>query len=154
MEGKNGIPKLLAKFRINGISVFFQGSIASASATIVGHYPWFFVFNYLTLSLPESDDFTMKLCRSAVIGFCSSAVSDTCSNSIRVLKVYKQSSADAISYPLAFQRIVKEDGIIGLMGRGLQTKIIANGIQGIMFSVLYKLIDERMFPKKEVDEEV
>ena len=40
------------------------------------------------------------------------------------------------------------------MGRGLQTKIIANGIQGIMFSVLYKLIDERMFPKKEVDEEV
>jgi Mitochondrial carrier protein len=152
--GKNGLPILLAKFRTNGISVFFQGSIAAAAATIVGHYPWFFVFNYLTDALPKSNDFTSKLCRSAVIGFCSSAVSDTCSNSIRVVKVYKQSSTDAISYPKALKRILKEDGIIGVFGRGLKTKIIANGMQGIMFSVLYKLIDERLFPREETDKEV
>ena len=154
MGGKNGLPILLAKFRANGISVFFQGSIAAAAATIVGHYPWFFVFNYLTDTLPKSNDFTMKLCRSAVIGFCSSAVSDTCSNSIRVVKVYKQSSTDAISYPKALKRILKEDGIIGVFGRGLKTKIIANGMQGIMFSVLYKLIDERLFPREESDKQV
>ena len=148
------MPILLAKFRANGISVFFQGSMAAAAATIVGHYPWFFVFNYLTDTLPKSNDFKLKLCRSAVIGFCSSAVSDTCSNSIRVVKVYKQSSTDAISYPKALKRILKEDGIIGVFGRGLKTKIIANGMQGIMFSVLYKLIDERLFPREETDKEV
>jgi hypothetical protein len=46
-------------------------------------------------------------------------------------------------------RVIKEDGIAGLMGRGLQTKIIANGMQGLMFSVLWKLIDERMFKKDD-----
>jgi hypothetical protein len=37
----------------------------------------------------------------------------------------------------------------GLFGRGLQTKIIANGMQGLMFSVLWKLIDEKFFKKED-----
>ena len=88
-----------------------------------------------------------KLGRSALIGFCASAVSDTCSNSIRVVKVYKQANSEAISYPEAVRRVIKEDGLAGLFGRGLSTKIIANGLQGLMFSVLWKLIDEQLFPK-------
>ena len=32
----------------------------------------------------------MFLLRNALIGFCSSAISDTCSNSIRVIKTTKQ----------------------------------------------------------------
>ena len=151
MEGKDGLPKLFAKFRTNGISAFFQGSLAAAAATFVGHYPWFFVYNYLSEALPRTDDFAMKLGRSAVIGFCASAVSDTCSNSIRVIKVYKQANTEAISYRTALTRVLKEDGVMGLMGRGLQTKIIANGMQGLMFSVLWKLIDEQMFPKTDKD---
>ena len=43
--------------------------------------------------------------------------------------------------------MVKEDGVAGLLGRGLQTKIVANGLQGLMFSVLWKLIDEKFFKK-------
>jgi hypothetical protein len=39
--------------------------------------------------------------------------------------------------------------LLGLFGRGLQTKIIANGMQGLMFSVLWKLIDEKMFKKED-----
>merc|ERR1711991_667263 len=70
-----------------GPSVFYQGALAAASATFVGHYPWFFTYNYLSETLPKTDDPLGKLGRSAVIGFCSSAVSDTCSNSIRVVKV-------------------------------------------------------------------
>ena len=49
------------KFRANGISTFFQGSLASATATFVGHYPWFFVYNYMSEHLPKTDDFAMKL---------------------------------------------------------------------------------------------
>ena len=141
--------KLFTKFRVNGISAFFQGSLAAAAATFVGHYPWFFVYNYLSDALPRTDDFAMKLGRSAVIGFCSSAVSDTCSNSIRVIKVYKQANTEAISYPEALKRVIKEDGIGVLLGRGLQTKIISNGIQGLMFSVLWKYIDEALFKKDD-----
>ena len=59
-----------------------------------------------------------KLGRRALIGFCSSAVSDTCSNSIRVLKVYKQSHPDQLTYVQCLQNAVKESGVSGLMFRG------------------------------------
>lgn len=139
----------MQKFRANGLPTFFQGALASAAATFVGHYPWFFVYNYLNSVLPKYDETLKKLGRSAVIGFCASAVSDTVSNSIRVIKVYKQSNTEAISYPTALKRVIAEDGVLGLMGRGLKTKIIANGLQGLMFSVLWKVIDDKFFKKDD-----
>ena len=151
VEGKDGIKKLMAKFRSAGPSTFYQGALASATATFVGHYPWFFVYNYLNAALPKYEETEKKLARQALIGFCSSAVSDTCSNSIRVIKVYKQANTEAITYPEALRRVLKEDGVMGLMGRGLKTKIMANGMQGLMFSVLWKLIDEKLFKKDAVE---
>ncbi len=56
------------------------------------------------------DEQLKKLGRSAFMGFMSSAISDTCSNSIRVLKVYKQASTEALSYGECLQRVLKEDG--------------------------------------------
>lgn len=149
VEGKDGLKKLMSKFRATGPSTFFQGALAASAATFVGHYPWFFVYNYLNAVLPRYEDTLPKLGRSAFIGFVSSAVSDTCSNSIRVIKVYKQANTEHISYPEALKRVVKEDGWGGLFGRGLQTKIIANGMQGLMFSVLWKLIDDKLFKKED-----
>lgn len=143
VEGKDGMKKLLAKFKVQGPPAFFQGALASAAATFVGHYPWFAVYNYLSATLPRYDDTLSKLGRSAVIGFMASMVSDCCSNSIRVIKVYKQANTEAITYPEALKRVLKEDGVAGLFGRGLQTKIISNGMQGLMFSVLWKLIDDK-----------
>jgi hypothetical protein len=149
VEGKDGVKKLMTKFRTVGPSTFFQGAIASAVATFVGHYPWFFVYNYLNAVLPKYDETIKKLGRNALIGFCASVTSDTISNSIRVVKVYKQSNAEKISYPVAVKRVIEEDGLIGLFGRGLKTKIIANGLQGLMFSVLWKVIDEKLFKKPD-----
>lgn len=151
VNGKDGLSQLLTKFKSSGPSVFYHGSIASAMATFVGHYPWFFTYNYLSehLPRPNKDDTVGKLGRSAVIGFCSSAISDTCSNSIRVVKVYKQASTVAISYPEVIKKVIQEDGVMGLFGRGLSTKIVSNGVQGLMFSVLWKLIDETFFDKKK-----
>lgn len=40
--------------------------------------------------------------------------------------------------------MIKQDGLVGLFGRGLRTKIMANGMQGIMFSVLWKAIEEKI----------
>lgn len=37
------------------------------------------------------------------------------------------------------QTVIAKDGVIGLFGRGLGTKLITNGIQGILFSVLWRL---------------
>mmetsp|Transcript_5404 Transcript_5404/g.11469 ORF Transcript_5404/g.11469 Transcript_5404/m.11469 type:complete len:92 (+) Transcript_5404:177-452(+) len=89
-----------------------------------------------------------ELGRRAIMGFCASAVSDTCSNSIRVLKVYKQSHPEQLTYPQVFRRVLAESGVTGLMFRGLETKILANGLQGILFSILWKQFEEVLFPKK------
>ena len=137
--------KLMEKLRINGPEVLFYGSVASAVATFVGHYPWFLTYNFLTAHFPGTTDPSLKLCRSALIGFLSSAVSDLCSNSLRVVKVYRQTSTEKLTYVDAVRNIIKEDGYTGLFGRGLKTKILANGLQGVMFSVFWKMIDENFF---------
>lgn len=148
MQVTGKFSNVVDKVKVSGIPALYQGSLAAASATFVGHYPWFFTYNLLSEKIPKQDDPLKELGRRAVLGFCSSAVSDTCSNSIRVVKVYKQSSEVELSYPQVVRNVIKESGIQGLMFRGLETKILANGLQGILFSVMWKHFEEVLFPKK------
>lgn len=90
-----------------------------------------------------------KFARNAVIGFTSSVVSDSISNSLRVIKTYRQTHPEKVSYTRAINEVIAKDGLIGLFGRGLKTRILANGLQGIMFSVLWKLIEEKISPIKK-----
>jgi hypothetical protein len=142
VEGASGLTLLGQKIRTSGVFVLWNGSIGAMSATFVGHYPWFFTYNYLNENLPTYDrkkELPKYLARNAVVGFCSSAVSDTVSNSVRVLKTTVQTSTTAISYGEAFRMVIEKDGISGLLFRGLVTKIISNGCQGILFSVLWRM---------------
>jgi len=56
-----------------------------------------------------------------------------------VVKTYRQVNETRIGYLDAARAVVVTDGIRGLLGRGLKTRIIANGAQGLMFSVLWKM---------------
>jgi len=47
------------------------------------------------------------------------------------------------------KNIIQESGIHGLFFRGLETKILANGLQGILFSILWKHFEEAMFGDKK-----
>lgn len=149
MQVTGKFSNVVSKVKASGPSVLYHGSLASASATFVGHYPWFFTYNYLSEKIPKQDTQLAELGRRALLGFCSSAVSDTCSNSIRVVKVYKQSSTEAITYPQVVKNVIKESGVTGLLFRGLETKILANGLQGILFSVLWKHFEEALFGAKK-----
>jgi hypothetical protein len=151
VEGKNGIPALANKIKLGGPGVLFHGALAASTATFVGHYPWFFVYNNLNSMLPQYDDLPKRLSRSAFIGFCSSFVSDCCSNSIRVLKTAKQTSTVPVTYQEIVKTIVAKDGVVGLFGRGLQTKLVTNGIQGILFSVLWRLGQDYYNNKEAAD---
>lgn len=148
MQVTGKFSNVVTKVKTGGIPVLYHGSLAAASATFVGHYPWFFTYNFLSEKIPEQDTTLKKLGRRAILGFCASAVSDTCSNSIRVVKVYKQSSETVITYPEAVRSVISESGVSGLFFRGLETKILSNGMQGILFSILWKQFEEILFPKK------
>ena len=145
MQVTGSIKPVFAKVKASGPTVLYHGSLAAASATFVGHYPWFLTYNFLSEKLPKQDTQMGELGRRALMGFCSSAVSDTCSNSIRVVKVYKQSATNVISYPAAIREVLAKGGITDLMFRGLETKILANGMQGILFSILWKKFEELLF---------
>eukprot|EP00730_Choanoeca_flexa_P019343 TRINITY_DN9442_c0_g1_i1.p1 TRINITY_DN9442_c0_g1~~TRINITY_DN9442_c0_g1_i1.p1 ORF type:complete len:299 (+),score=56.50 TRINITY_DN9442_c0_g1_i1:66-962(+) len=145
VEGKDGLAKLVKKVRLGGPSTLYHGALAAMSATFAGHYPWFATYNVLQETIPHYEGTFAKFGRNAGIGFCASVVSDTVSNSIRVTKVAKQASPEAITYSTAVKQVIAKDGITGLMFRGLQTRILANGLQGMMFSVVWKALQEKYF---------
>ena len=144
VEGTNALPLLKNKFKLGGPSVFYHGALGAFGATYMGYFPWYGTFNYLNERLPEYRDNEIKrLSRNAGIGFTASLVSDTISNSIRVIKTSKQSYQVPISYFDITKKIIREDGMTSLFGRGLRTRLLSNGLQGMMFSVLWKLFMDK-----------
>ena len=101
-------------------------------------YQWFGTYNFLEGSLPLPHSTFQTLGRRAFIGFVASVVSDTTSNSLRVVKTYRQVNETRIGYTAAARAVIAVDGLKGLFGRGLKTRILANGLQGLMFYVLWR----------------
>ncbi|KAJ2913426.1 hypothetical protein MD484_g6988, partial [Candolleomyces efflorescens] len=137
-QGRAGVQILKDRVRKYGVQTLWYGAVATAAATFVGHYPWFSTYNYLDEVLPAPSTTLEKLGRRAFIGFAASFVSDTISNSLRVVKTYRQVNDKKIGYTAAARAVVRTDGWSGLFGRGLKTRILANGLQGLTFSVLWK----------------
>merc|ERR1711998_309560 len=125
--------------------VLYQGAIANAVASFVGSYPWYFTFNALQELVPQAPAglLLLKLLRHAFCGFGATCVSDCVSNVIRVLKTTVQTSETTISYQEAAKKVIEKDGVIGLLTRGLGTRLLTNGIQASMFSVLWKVFEEQ-----------
>jgi len=140
------VAQLMEKRRKGGFGVLFEGALATALASFVGSYPWFLTYNSLDERLPlaPEGELGLKLLRSACLGLAASCTSDTISNSIRVLKVTRQTSAETISYAEAAQQVIQRDGLVGLFSRGLGTRLITNAMQAILFTVVWKLLEEQI----------
>lgn len=142
MQVNGTIRPLISNLHTKGPQALWYGSLGASTATFVGHYPWFLTYNILNDNIPKYDknnQFGMHLSRNAFIGFNASVMSDTISNSIRVLKTCKQTATDSTTYHQVFTDIIRKDGVHGLLFRGLGTKILSNGLQGLTFNVLWKL---------------
>merc|ERR1712060_232603 len=94
--------------------------------------------------LPPFDFTYGKYARNAVIGFASAAVSDSISNSLRVLKTTRQTSLEPVGYLESAKSIIASEGYAGLFGRGLKTRILTNGLQGALFTIGWKAISEQL----------
>jgi len=129
-----------------GIGALYQGALGNALASFAGNYPWFLTFNSLNEALPAAPDgdLAAKLVRTAVLGVSAACVSDCVSNSIRVLKTTRQTSAETISYQQAARSIIETDGWQGLLGRGLSTRLATNALQAVLFTVIWKLLEEQI----------
>ncbi|WVF66676.1 hypothetical protein IAT40_001417 [Kwoniella sp. CBS 6097] len=137
--GGAGLRLIRERIKAQGVASLWYGALATAAATFVGHYPWFGTYNFLSDKLPPPHNFIQKLGRQAFIGFSASVVSDTSSNSLRVVKTYRQVHEGDVGYLTAAKEIVASEGLLGLFGRGLPTRLLTNGLQGLLFSILWKL---------------
>ena len=141
IHGKEGVATVVNKVKTSGPRVLWHGSLASVGGSLLGHYPWFFTYNVLQENVPKYNG-NLDYLRSMCIGFCSGTVSDTISNSVRVIKINRQTESAPISYKESIARIIKSDGVLGLMTRGLKTKILINGIQSSIFVLVYDHINK------------
>ena len=157
VHGKDGISLLQNKISKNGPLALFEGALGASAATWVGHYPWFVTHNFLEAFCVrnqimdahlKNQDPLRKNIRRALLGLLSSLVSDVCSNAIRVLKTYKQTSIEPIGYVEAATKIIEKDGLAGLFFRGLTSKLTANALNAMLFTVVWKAISERLARNK------
>lgn len=153
VDGARGFKFLIDKVRKGDISALYTGATATILATVISHYPWFIVHNTLDKYLSNRVGTIGFLLRSSLIGFSSSVVSDTVSNSIRVIKTVKQASAGEYSASMSYMdtviKIHAESGLLGIFGRGLKTRILTNGIQSILFTVIWKLMSRNITEKAD-----
>jgi len=162
VEGAVGFERLKQRVSEQGPAPLYQGAFATAGATIAGNYPWFLTYNFLDGQLPpvSKEEVLVSLIRAALLGVSASCVSDTVSNSFRVVKTTQQTALlkapvpparrakaplrsnskdpESISIAEALGVVLETDGIKGLFGRGLKTRLLTNAIQGGLFSVLWK----------------
>lgn len=143
VEGTQGISKLRAKCSRHGLSVLYHGTLGLFGSAFIGHYCWYGTYNAADQVVPVPADLLPRLCRNAALGFTASAVSDTATNAVRVLKTYRQTSQSTVSYAEAVQTIVAKDGLLGLVSRGLGTRILNNGIQAALFTATWKYLQQR-----------
>ena len=146
LQVEGSVDGLGARVAANGPAVLWRGCLAAAAATFVGNYPWFLTYNYLDGVLPAADPGLEKLARRAALGVAASCASDVCSNGLRVVKTKVQTSPDADASPLdVARRVLDEDGLRGLLGRGLKTRLLVNCLQGAVFSVAWKYFEQVLF---------
>ena len=89
-----------------------------------------------------------KVIRRAFIGLCASFVSTSISNGIRVVKTYGQTSEVPLSYLDALKELFHDTGLAFLY-RGLELKLMTNCLQGVVFSILWKMLMDQMKEKEQ-----
>ena len=113
----------------------------------------FFTYNVLSKSSLVQKIVTSQLLRNAGIGLAASIVSDTVVNAARVVKTTKQAvgSKHDLSYGDTIRMIVAADGWKGLFGRGLRTRIFANSLQSIVFTVIWRGLADKWGSRSSSD---
>jgi hypothetical protein len=146
VRGDEAYETLVAKVRTDGLGVLFQGALANAASSFVGSYPWFLTYNLLNERLPPAADgeLVSSLVRSALLGVGATCVSDCTSNSLRVLKTARQTSELTVSYLDAARDVLERDGWRGLFLRGLETRLLANCVQAVLFTVVWRYVEEEV----------
>jgi Mitochondrial carrier protein len=109
------------------------------------HNSRFYTYNFLSSKDWLQQAIPSRLLQNAFVGLTASVISDTVANVFRVVKTTKQAlgSKHDISYGDTIRMVLAADGWRGLFGRGLGTRILANAVQSIVFTIIWRGLAER-----------
>ncbi|EGD73039.1 hypothetical protein PTSG_04750 [Salpingoeca rosetta] len=156
VEGAEGLSLLRRKVKNHGISVLYYGASYAIVGVAVKHTLWFTTYNYLTdllgasaaarqaRALPDQDipdpAFWQQVLQNSFIGLSCAVVTNILANPLSVLKAYKQSHTESVTYTQAFRQIVGQHGILHLFKRGISTRLCVDGINSMVFTVLWRFL--------------
>ncbi|PXF42931.1 hypothetical protein BWQ96_07378 [Gracilariopsis chorda] len=146
VRGPAGFMLVLDRFRSSGFRGLYRGSAASFSAGVVGHFPFFFTVNVVSQAVPLTEDASIlaKIGRNGGMGFLAAMSADVFTNGFKVVATNKQTCDKGLSYYEVARKIMRRDGVFSIVTRGLKTRLLANGLQGATFVLLWKEIESRM----------
>ena len=151
--GVRGRQMLRQKIAALGLrKALFAGGAGAGVAHAVAFVPWYTVHNLMQQRIPRvdvrRDGLAAYAGRSMAIGLVASAVSDSSSNALHVLKTIKQTSPGAMSYRQAAVLAIGNGGVLkGLFLRGLGTRLAASTANGMLFSLLWNLGNDTLSEK-------
>jgi hypothetical protein len=150
-----GSALLRARVALAGPRTLYAGALGAAAAAAAAHWPWFLTHNALTARFGGGGGVQghghgrgMTLARSAAIGFVASLASDVAANPLRVLKAAVQTAPGELSYGGALAGVVAQGGVGALLTRGLGAKLCVNALQGVVFSVLWRVCGDALAARR------
>mmetsp|Transcript_13899 Transcript_13899/g.20792 ORF Transcript_13899/g.20792 Transcript_13899/m.20792 type:complete len:333 (+) Transcript_13899:55-1053(+) len=146
VDGSPGYNKLMDKvWREGKVSLLYQGTVATMVTTVVAHYPWYLVHNFLDSRVEQASTVSRKVMRSAGIALVATVFSDVFVNVLRVLKTVKQTTIGnrQLSYVATMYNVFRESGLVGLLGRGLSARLAVDVLQSVMFTIIWKVTSVR-----------
>ena len=138
VRGKEGVNVMKQKIKKNGMKVLYNGSTAYFLSNFIGNASWFYTLDFLNSKFYKCYHKKDDTKKNMIIGFGCSTISDLLTNPIRILKTYKQSNKENITYLQALKEIKESKGLVNFYFRGLGTKLILNGLNSGLFLVLWK----------------
>lgn len=105
----------------------------------------FYTYNFLSSREWLQRAIPSQLLQNASVGLVASVISDSVVNVFRVIKTTKQALGTKrnLSYGETIRLVLAADGWKGLFGRGLQTRIFANALQSIVFTIIWRGLADR-----------
>lgn len=120
---------------------YYRGTGAYLALTTIGSSAWLYTYSQLS----EKELHKNKNVNNALIGVGSSVISDIVVNPFRILKTYKQSNSDYITYSQIVKRIIKEEqNYIQAYFRGYGLRMGLNAFNSGIFMVLWKNFDKSL----------
>ena len=151
VHGAEGMARLANTLKSDGVGSLYEGAAGATLATVLGHYPWFLTNNFLEKRAPRGPPSgrAPSSCGARASGSARRSSSDCVSNSMRVVKTYKQASLVPLTYvECARARVAAPTASArALLASGCSPRSCATAFRASSFSILWKMLMDRMNDK-------